>query len=108
MKTIEQVTASEEVVMVGWDGKPKRVKIERVGRTNLYVGGEPFDRKTGRSKDGYASRYLKTTEEFERQEQASKARAALREFGVDVQYHLGNDVVLAIHAALKPIMDASR
>lgn len=108
MRTLEQVTAGEDVVMTDHNDRPRRVKIERVGRINVYVVGDnrPFDRKTGRVKDNYGHSDLWTLDGWGRVEQADKAATDLREFGVDVRGD--RDRILAIHAALKPLIDAAK
>ena len=110
MRHLEHVAAGEEVVMTDVNRPTRRVKVERVGRTNIYVDGtdSAFDRKTGKVKDRYGHRYLKTIDEWEHQKRVLAMRGELRRFGVEVRIHVDDAVVLTIHAALKPIMDAAK
>lgn len=89
---------------------PRRGKVAKVGPKNLYIEGgkKPFDRDTGRIKDDYGDTHLKTIERHEYDERLGRARGRLSDFGIVFRLGTSDEKLLAIEAALAPLIDAEK
>lgn len=111
MKTIKDAKVGDRVLMVDVNARgaaPREVTVIKVGRVNLFIrvdawnrdDNRPFDRETGRVKDAYEHQTLWTPEEYALHAEAKLARTRLRDKGVNLESYLSDETVLAISAAL--------
>ena|SRR6185369_665697 len=107
MSCLKDVKAGDYVMWTSVNHKSRHALVASVGRKYIRIAGDHvgYDKETGRRNDNHGHEYLLTLEEHERRETLSQARQELHGFGVSIVYGEPAEKVLAIHQALKPLMD---
>lgn len=110
MKTTQELQPGDSAYLYTRNFGSRLVLIEKVGSKNLFVQGnkKPFERETGRCKDGYGDMRLQTVEQYEHDTRMQTARKRITDFGLIIQLGTSDEKILAIEAALAPLIDASK
>jgi hypothetical protein len=101
------VSVGQEVLISTSYGKPRTAKVAKVARKYFYVAGERegFDKETGQGQNGWLRAV--TVEAHDLDIAATAARKELRDFGVELNWRMTADQVLAVRAALAPVLQSS-
>lgn len=90
-------------------GPPFRVKISKVGRKFFYTDGREhlrFSVEDGMHRDSHGGIQAYTPDEWDRHQELARVGADLWEWGFRPT-HCDAAKMVAVHAALKPILGAS-
>jgi hypothetical protein len=79
--------------------------VTKVGHKYVHIGGEKYDRTTGRVADDYGHRTAYTLSQWEQREQVAKAREGLKGLGLSVATGVSPETVLRMAELLKPMLE---
>lgn len=98
---MQSLKEGDSAILTDRNFPSRRVRITKVGRTNLYVGKNMFDRVTGQAKDRYGNSRLLTIEQHALDTAVDEARIYLRRVGVELDRTMAPERVLAAREALR-------